>query len=73
MMSQALGGCVDSTYRVYGVNSLRVVDASILPIQVSSHLMTVLFGLVCNIKSNVVSTLALADPSLFVRLKEQLT
>jgi hypothetical protein len=30
---------------VYGVNGLRIVDASILPFQVSSHLMSVMYGL----------------------------
>ncbi|BEI91608.1 uncharacterized protein CcaverHIS019_0404280 [Cutaneotrichosporon cavernicola] len=45
MMSQELGGCVDPHHRVYGVQGLRVVDGSNLPFQVSSHLMTVLFGL----------------------------
>ena len=46
MMSRDLGGVVDSRNRVYGVNGLRVVDGSILPFQVSSHLMSVLYGLV---------------------------
>jgi choline dehydrogenase-like flavoprotein len=45
MMSQELGGCVDARHRVYGVDGLRVVDGSNLPFQVSSHLMSVLFGL----------------------------
>ena len=46
MMSRDLGGVVDSRNRVYGVSGLRVVDGSILPFQVSSHLMSVLYGLV---------------------------
>lgn len=46
MMSRDLGGVVDSRNRVYGVTGLRVVDGSILPFQVSSHLMSVLYGLV---------------------------
>ena len=46
MMSRDLGGVVDSRNKVYGVNGLRVVDGSILPFQVSSHLMSVLYGLV---------------------------
>lgn len=48
MMSRDLGGVVDSRNRVYGVSGLRVVDGSILPFQVSSHLMSVLYGLVCS-------------------------
>ncbi|KLT38640.1 alcohol oxidase, partial [Cutaneotrichosporon oleaginosum] len=45
MMSKELGGCVDARHRVYGVGGLRVVDGSNLPFQLSSHLMTVLYGL----------------------------
>lgn len=51
MMSRDLGGVVDSRNRVYGVSGLRVVDGSILPFQVSSHLMSVLYGLVSPILS----------------------
>ncbi|KAL1410798.1 hypothetical protein Q8F55_001740 [Vanrija albida] len=45
MISRDLGGSVDPRNRVYGVAGLRVVDSSTLPIQVSSHLMSVLYGL----------------------------
>jgi choline dehydrogenase-like flavoprotein len=45
MMSKDLGGVVDSRHRVYGVERLRVIDASNLPFQVSSHLMSVMYGL----------------------------
>lgn len=45
MMSKDMGGVVDSNHKVYGVNNLRVVDGSVLPFQVSSHLMSVLYGL----------------------------
>ncbi|KAJ9110960.1 hypothetical protein QFC20_002726 [Naganishia adeliensis] len=44
MMSRDLGGVVDSRYKAYGTTGLRVVDASILGYQVSSHLMSVLYG-----------------------------
>ena len=45
MMNRSLGGVVDSNHKVYGVNGLRVVDGSVLPFQVSSHLMSVIYGL----------------------------
>ena len=37
MMPRELGGVVDSELRVYGVERLRVVDASIMPIIPASH------------------------------------
>lgn len=37
MMPRELGGVVDSELRVYGVERLRVVDASMMPIIPSSH------------------------------------
>lgn len=37
MMPLELGGVVDSQLRVYGVNGLRIVDASILPLIPSAH------------------------------------
>ncbi|RMJ27233.1 glucose oxidase [Aspergillus sp. HF37] len=40
MMPREMGSVVDSAARVYGVQSLRVVDGSIAPTHVSSHVMT---------------------------------
>jgi choline dehydrogenase-like flavoprotein len=37
MMPLALGGVVDPELRVYGVNGLRIVDASVMPMIVDSH------------------------------------
>ena len=44
MMCCSLGGVVDGHLRVYGTLDLRVVDASVLPLQVSTHLSSTLYG-----------------------------
>lgn len=45
MMSEELGGVVDSDHLVYGTANVRVVDASVLPFQVSGHLTSTLYAL----------------------------
>ncbi|KAJ5092066.1 hypothetical protein NUU61_006936 [Penicillium alfredii] len=45
MMPKEMGGVVDSTARVYGVQGLRVIDASVPPTQVSAHVSTVFYGM----------------------------
>lgn len=44
MMSRELGGVVDPELRVYGTANVRVVDASILPTQISGHLTATLYA-----------------------------
>jgi choline dehydrogenase-like flavoprotein len=39
------GGVVDPTLKVYGVKSLRIVDASIMPVLPSGHLQTLVYGI----------------------------
>jgi choline dehydrogenase-like flavoprotein len=39
------GGVVDERLRVYGVGSLRVVDASVMPLQISAHLQTTVYAI----------------------------
>jgi choline dehydrogenase-like flavoprotein len=55
MMAKELGGVVDSEARVYGVEGLRVVDGSIPPTQVSSHVMTVFYAMALKISDAVLA------------------
>ena len=45
MMSKELGGVVDDSHLVYGTANVRVVDASVIPFQVSGHLASTLYAL----------------------------
>ncbi|KAF8811144.1 alcohol oxidase [Phlegmacium glaucopus] len=45
MLPRSLGGVVDAKLRVYGVQNVRVVDASIIPIQLSAHLSSTVYGI----------------------------
>lgn len=45
MMSKELGGVVDSELRVYGTQNVRVVDASVIPTQVSGHLTSTIYAI----------------------------
>ncbi|CAI6339605.1 unnamed protein product [Periconia digitata] len=45
MMSQELGGVVDSNLTVYGTGNVRVVDASVVPFQVCGHLTSTLYAI----------------------------
>lgn len=45
MMKEEMGGVVDSRLKIYGVANVRAVDASVLPIQLSAHLSSSLYGI----------------------------
>lgn len=45
MMKEELGGVVDERLRVYGLGNVRCVDASVLPVQLSAHLSSSLYGI----------------------------
>ncbi|PSN59910.1 alcohol oxidase [Corynespora cassiicola Philippines] len=44
MMPEELGGCVDPQLRVYRVNRLRIVDANIIPLIPTTHLMATVYA-----------------------------
>lgn len=44
MLPESAGGVVDNKFKVYGTKNVRVVDASVLPIQLSAHLSSTLYG-----------------------------
>ncbi|KNG82965.1 glucose oxidase [Aspergillus nomiae NRRL 13137] len=55
MMKQEYGGVVNPEAKVYGVQGLRVVDGSIPPTQVSSHVMTVFYAMAVKIAESVIA------------------
>lgn len=55
MMKKDLGGVVDNHAKVYGVKGLRVVDGSIPPTQLSSHVMTVFYAMAAKIAKFVIA------------------
>ncbi|RJE24530.1 Dehydrogenase [Aspergillus sclerotialis] len=44
MLPRELGGVVDANLRVYGLGNVRVADASVVPIALSTHLMASTYG-----------------------------
>ncbi|WVQ72732.1 hypothetical protein IAR50_002292 [Cryptococcus sp. DSM 104548] len=45
MLPQDSGGVVDTTLTVYGAANLRVIDTSIVPIEISAHTMATTYGI----------------------------
>ncbi|GAM42996.1 glucose-methanol-choline oxidoreductase [Talaromyces pinophilus] len=58
MMSRELGGVVDATAKVYGTQGLRVIDGSIPPTQVSSHVMTIFYGMALKVADAILDDYA---------------
>ncbi|KAF2206614.1 hypothetical protein CERZMDRAFT_89224 [Cercospora zeae-maydis SCOH1-5] len=58
MMRRDMGGVVNSKAQVYGSQGLRVVDASIVPTQVSSHMMALLYGMADKIAMDILGDYA---------------
>ena len=44
MLPEKQGGVVDANLRVYGLTNVRVADASVIPIALSTHLMSSTYG-----------------------------
>lgn len=44
MMRKDLGGVVDPQLKVYGTRNVRVVDSSIIPMQISGHSTATLYA-----------------------------
>ncbi|KAM5350126.1 hypothetical protein ACJ41O_006631 [Fusarium nematophilum] len=55
MLPKAEGGVVDPTLKVYGTHNLRVVDASIIPLLISAHIQTAVYG-IAEIAANIIIT-----------------
>ena len=45
MLPKEMGGIVDNEFRVYGTENLRVVDMSVVPVQVAGHSTALLYGI----------------------------
>ena len=44
MLPKKYGGVVDNDFKVYGTSNVRVVDLSVIPLQVSGHSTALLYG-----------------------------
>ncbi|KAL2831862.1 GMC oxidoreductase-domain-containing protein [Aspergillus pseudoustus] len=61
MMARELGGVVDASAKVYDTEGIRVIDGSIPPTQVSSHVMTIFYGMALRIANSILEDYAKAE------------
>ena len=71
MMKKEFGGVVDNKAKVYGVNGLRVIDGSIVPTQISSHVMTVFYAMALKIADSVLEDWKTAQGKPFASEEEE--
>ncbi|KAF8993251.1 GMC oxidoreductase-domain-containing protein [Cyathus striatus] len=45
MAAQELGGVVDSSLKVYGTTNLRIVDCSVIPLQIAAHTQATVYAI----------------------------
>jgi len=45
MLPRTMGGVVDNDFKVYGTENVRVVDLSVVPLQVAGHSTSLLYGI----------------------------
>jgi Choline dehydrogenase and related flavoproteins len=55
MMARELGGVVDPSGKVFGVQALRVIDASIIPTQISAHTSALLYGVALKFSDSILA------------------
>ncbi|KAM0372167.1 hypothetical protein ACHAPK_004739 [Fusarium culmorum] len=64
MLPKKDGGVVDSNLKVYGTKNLRVVDASIIPVQLSGHIQTAVYGIAETAAQKIIDAEKKSDKSL---------